>query len=329
VIYFLHDFRYWTEYLQPHLDPARFGLLRTKRADDSYPAPRINLANKAQRDLVVAGHASEIFGAHTRVLARLQHSPGFGCEAFLHSYRWIHNSPRRMMLPSNVLALLRTTKLLAPNQLGLRDELLADKKLFTTDYDPSLNALYRAPRAAARSAGSLLVALNWRITMGLVDLKRAMDALAKLSRGLSIRVVAHPFSNARWIGAKLHDQLLESCRALNIPVRANISRAELLLEYDRAEFVLTDGSGSVYEAVARGCKALLLDGLTYQRGWQIFSAALEAGLLPSTTVDKVDQHPGAAHDLAWLKRLFPQSIVEEDVAPLVCAELVNAFERWR
>ena len=328
MIHFLHDFRYWTEYLHPYLDAGRFSLLRSKRSDNSYRAPYLDLKNLEQRDIVVAGHSNEIFGSHTRVLARLQHSPGFGCEAFLHGYRWVHNSPRRMMLPANVLELLKKTRRLAPNQFALRDHLISNPKLLVTRYDPSLNALYRAPRAAERVPGTILIALNWRITVQPADLQLALLAIDSLARDHAVRVVSHPFSNARWIGSRHHPSLIDHCRKAKIPLATDISREKLLAEYDRAEYVLSDGSGSVYEAVARGCKALLLDNLSYQKGWQIFGAALEAGMLPATRYLELHRHPGAEADLHWLQQLHPDSIVNTDVAPLAAEELVQAFQSW-
>ena len=327
-IHFLHDFRYWTEYLHPYLDPARFSLLRSQRADSSYPAPRLDPKNLAHQDLVLAGHSNEAFAPHTRVLARVQHSPGFGGEAFLHAYRWIHGSPRRMMIPGNVLALLRKTSRLAPHQLVLRDQLVANPKLLTTDCDPSLNHLYRSPRTSTREPGTLLVALNWRITGGPAELEHGLFVIKLLAKSLSVRIIAHPFSPARWVGSRLHEQLLASCRELSLPIAVGVSRAELLREFDRAEYILSDGSGSVYEAVARGCKALLLDGLSYQRGAGVLAAARSGGYLPPTRAAEIDSHPGAAADLAWLRRLHPHSIVDASVGELAAAEIERVFADW-
>jgi len=327
-IQFLHDFRYWTEYLHPHLDAARFPLLRTRRADAGYSGPLLDPANPAHRDLLLAGHSEEKFGPHTRVLLRLQHSPGFGSGSHLHGYGWVAGSPRRMMIPRNALEMLRATKNLNASQLQLRDRMLADPKLAITDYDPNLNHFYRAPRAAERVSGTVLVALNWRVTVQPADLELALRTISALATTHALRLAAHPFSRAKWIGSKLHDQLEQACRALQIPLVTDLSRTALLSELDAAEFILTDGSGSVYEAVARGCKALLLDGLSYQRGAGVLAAARSGGYLPPTRAAEIDSHPGAAADLAWLRRLHPHSIVDASVGELAAAEIERVFADW-
>ncbi len=327
-ILFLHDFRYWTEYLHPYLDPIRFPLIRSHRADAGYVGPLLDPANLSQRDLLLAGHSEEKFAPHTRVLLRLQHSPGFGSGSHLHAYNWVANSPRRMMIPRNALEMLRTTRALSSSQLQLRDRMLADPKLSITDFDPNLNHFFRAPSAAARASGTILVALNWRVTAQPADLERALQTIRVLAKSYTLRLAAHPFSKAKWIGSRLHDQLTQACRELSIPLVTDLSRSSLMRELDAAEFILTDGSGSIYEGVARGCKALLLDGLSYQRGAGVLSAAMAGGYLPPTRASAIASHPGAASDLDWLRKLHPHSIVDADISARAAEEIEKIFACW-
>jgi hypothetical protein len=99
--------------------------------------------------------------------------------------------------------------------------------------------------------------------------------------------------------------------------------------FDRSEFIVTDGSGSSYEAVSRGCKGLTLRGLRYQSGKDIFEAPLECGALPPTNVEDYRSHLGLESDREWLMRWHGPTLREaSSVNERVREEILNVYGSW-
>ncbi|MCY1013561.1 hypothetical protein OV079_50150 [Nannocystis pusilla] len=326
MIHIVHERGYCTEYVADLAErlPDRFALVRTPTSDATYEAPTLDPA--VHRQLLFTR-----FNVHrtddSRGVMWLAHSPGFGIYVFLDEFRVLASRGcQRLALYAPVLELIRRARLHDEESRQSRDLLLASVErgvVVPVTVDRMLNRIYNAPDSASRAAGTAVVAMNWRVGIHRESVERVSRVLDWLRRqGLSVTVLVHPVMLVDL--PEFRRDFFEMLR-LQGQRWVTLRRHELVGLFDSAEYVVTDGSGSCYEAIARGCKALLVDGLPYQQGTGALAPALEEGYLPPTRVEELARHPGADADFAWMRQWFARSLVREDVLDTLAGEAEAAF----
>lgn len=273
----------------------------------------------------------EGFTRHHRLLLRMQHSPGFGISIFLYLYEKLKRYNAKLMIPAHIWDLSLQCQALDANTKRIRDLIIKDgTPVLFTYYDPQMNKIFNFPNSVARKIGTLLVAFNFRIIDSYEDVKQAIKAIDFLRDKFKITVLFHPMiTPANFKPASVARQMkdyLDKHMIRSLPAIRELK--ELVNLYDEHEFILTDGSGSAYEAIVRGCKALTLDGLTYQHNSGPLSPARKLELLPMTLVWDYKSYPGIEYDMKLVHRFYGRSLVKDDITPFIRQEIIDAFDNW-
>jgi len=331
-------YQYHAEYLSSLVrsDPQFvFRHSRYRYYDCDKRMPKFEWSDPGTLDVVLTDNTDflrEGFTKQHRLLLRMQHSPGFGLWVPLYLYEKIKSYHGKLMIPIYVWNLAMKCRCLDEQTEKMRALILKDKMpLLFTHYDPKMNAIFNCPRTINRREGTALVALNWRMREKKCDIKLVIKAIDFLRRGLKVKVLYHPIIRSNDFRNRKPLLLLnEYLDKHNIESQMGISPIkELVNLYDEYDFILTDGSGSVYEAIVRGCKALTLEGLTYQRDRNVLRPTVEMGLLPKTSVWDYQGHPGIEQDLNFVKTYYgSHSLTGEDVTPFIRQEIIDAFKNW-
>lgn len=332
----MHQRKHWTQYLEGILEVNnQFVLRRSWDAEAGYQeAPSFDANDPETMDVVITGRGRFLTTFVTRwhrVLMRMQHSPGWGLEVFLEHFLWAERRGIKVMIPEYVWTVITKSDFLKKNILRIREQIIKkEKTLLFTHFDPKLNRIFNAAQKKERKLGTALVSCNWRIAATQKDTECLTKAIKYLAKDLKVSVLVHPNTMEPPIKTERRPILfLKALRSAGISdVFTQDNLAELTNLYDEYEFIITDGSGTAYEAIARGCKGLTLDGLSYQANVGIYRSALELGLLPKTLVWDYKNHSGSQVEMKWLKRLYPTSLVKEDVTPLVAQEIIDIFNHW-
>lgn len=333
---------YWMQYFENVLsiDDRFVSRSFAHSPSQQYSSPYFNINDPETLNIVTGGkyffggtYFDEIYLTKWhQVLVRVQHSPGFGLISFIEDYDWVKNNGFKLMVPKKHWDFILKTDTFPDRILKLREEIVNDGvPLAFTHYDPKLNRIFNSPKIMKRVPGTVLISLNFRISNN-NDIKRLLMAIECLSKNLKVTTAnLHPITkehlDSSIQSASLLLDSLQNSTIGNITTQGPIQ--DMVNLYDAHEYIVTDGSGTAYEAVARGCKALTLDGLTYQSNKDKFHHTLELGLLPKTLVWNYQDHPGNQMDMEWLMNLFPTSLVKNDVSPLVAQEMVGIFDNWQ
>ncbi|HOW58759.1 MAG TPA: hypothetical protein PLO78_03425 [Candidatus Omnitrophota bacterium] len=331
------DRNYWAEYLKIITkNDDRFIWRRFKEVEDCPTVSTFSFHDPNTMDLVLGGMGdfrNPFLTRWHRVLVRLQHSAGFGLEAIIESYLWVKKQNFKLMIPKYSWDLILKTESLSENALLARDQILKDgMPLRFTHFEPKLNCIFNSARKTKRKLGAMLVSCNWRIASNRQDTNRFDEVVKGLAKDFEIKIILHPLTFAPPL--KTTEQPVSEFIKTLQKTQCHYMKGQNTLEdlvhlYDEHEFIVTDGSSTAYEAITRGCKALTIDGLSYQTNKGPLHCAAEMGLLPKTLVWDYNKHPGTQKEMEWLKTLYPASLVKEDVAPLAAQEIVDVFASWR
>lgn len=321
----VHEFDYWTDYLIGLQDDPRFKIVSLCRGGSN---PRFSRG----ADTLILGQTSHSWKLDGRILLRAQHSPGFGLGAFRSFYNYAKKLTNcEFMLPHAVLEHCIKPEQKLSNQLSkFRDEILADDSVLTTKYDPMLNRTYRTRRKHhERFPNSFLFSLNWRVARN----RKNLDFLSKVVKDLrqkcdaTITFVGHPLMTRGFsaVGPIMYDAFVDFTKSCNATYYPSMSRFHLHSLMDLHEYIVTDGSGSVYEGIARGCKALRVYGFSYHKSDRTLSKYVVENMLPTLDVASFSDHKGIDHDLNWMRGFHGASLVDEDVSTKALDEIYERF----
>jgi hypothetical protein len=146
------------------------------------------------------------------------------------------------------------------------------------------------------------------------------------ARGLRVHFHFHPYTQK--LGHNHYGAIKQLCKDRGWDCTEGLTKSAMIDLFDSSEYAASDGSGSIYEAVARGCRGLSIDGLYYQRPRGFFGPTFEAGFMPRTAVTDLLSHPGAESDLSWLRSFHGASLVEHDLTDLMRSEILGFFSRY-
>jgi hypothetical protein len=164
--------------------------------------------------------------------------------------------------------------------------------------------------------------------MALETLDDTLKFLSKLD--LKITVLTHAsvdraFKSSRADIIRSTNELLSS---RNVSTKLNVSLDELIDLYDCNEYIVTDGSGTCYEAIVRGCKAVWHADLDYhdETMWGTLPFSRDAGLLPDVQLHDILRHPGNDHDMKLVNRIYGSSLVTGSIVSGLVSDVMKAFE---
>lgn len=272
----------------------------------------------------------EGFTKRHRVLMRIQHSPGFSMKDPISPYPLIKRIGGRLMIPKDIWDFILQADFLDDETKKIREMILYDgTPIFLTYYDPKMNAIYNLPRRVTRKLDKVLVAVNWKTFKDPEDVRLLVKSIRFLhDEKMRVSVRLHPLINVFLKSTIMAFRQQLDVMDIEIMLSEGSSIRDLVDLYDEHEFIVTDGSGSVYEAISRGCKALTLEGLSIQSPKGNFFPVVKLGILPKTTIWDFKNHPGHSFDMKLLMKLHGRSLISKDISRFIAEEIVDAFKNW-
>lgn len=331
-IYILHRHRYWTEYLDFLLeDSETFSLISSKFAEEkSYDGKLLPIFNpEIHKNILTPGIIDDPTDGNT-IHFRSMHSPGFYILAHLIAYQgFIEYHPKSQftmsLLEAHYSALL-TREIHHPRIDAIRYNMIQDKRVSTSKVNLNLYQFIQNKSLVERKEGTGLICMSWLFMF--VEFETIIKILKMLSKELSLTLVLHPC-----ISSKLFiDNILSLEGSLLKKVYINLSREEMISLYDKNDFIITDGSGSCYEAMLRGCKPLAVRGLyrSHQNdmAMQLYYDELEEEYFPFQSYNELVQYRHF-DNTTFLKKHFPflYEFSYEKAKEISKLEILNAFNK--
>ncbi len=120
-----------------------------------------------------------------------------------------------------------------------------------------------------------------------------------MKKELKLTILLHPLM-------RLDPDILERIRSMEgelfEKVYYNLTREELIDMFDAHEFVISDGSGSCYEAIIRECKPLTVKGMRSVPSIETFNDDLEEEYFPFPEYHEIGSYSYDSE--AFLKEYF-------------------------
>jgi hypothetical protein len=113
-----------------------------------------------------------------------------------------------------------------------------------------------------------------------------------------------------------------------VNLKADLNQDQLLHLYDSTEYIVTDGSGSVYEAIVRGCKAVWMADMEhhFESDWGTLPYSREHRLLPDVPLHDILRHPGNDYDMKLVRRIYDKSLTSDDILPRMVSAILSVFD---
>jgi hypothetical protein len=331
-IFLLYRHRYWTEYVDFLLDDQEnFAIVRSKDADsERYRGISLPLFNPKFHRIVLTSGLMDDPTDGNLVIFRSQHSPGFYVMPQIVGYRgfcqYHPSSDFRMYLLDSHYRALMTREFNHPELDEIRYEMLMDPRVRQTPVDLSMYQIKEAIRVNDRVEGTGLICLRWLSQY--VPVKKNIEVLKVLRKELKLTMVIHPCTNfSQWIQQikDLEGSLLEK-------VYVNIPRSELIGLFDESEYIITDGSGSCYEGMIRGCKPLairdLYDGVNKRdSSMEMVYDQLEEEYFPFRSYRELKNYRDG-EDNGFIQKMYPflYEITKEEAKECVRQEVLSSAQ---
>lgn len=331
MINILHRHRYWTEYVDFLLEEEKeFALVASKYADEPiYKGVSIPLFNPEVHRTILTGGIIDDQTEGNQIICRSQHSPGFYIFPHIITYRgfcqYHPKSDFKMYLLNSHYQALVTRELPHQEVDEIRYAMIADPRVKTTAVDVSLYHVLSAPKKMRHTPNSGVICLCWPVQY--VEFNKVFHYLERLSKELRLTMVIHPCTDSMDFIRKCQD--LEG-DLLN-KVYVNLSRKALIDLFDAHQYVISDGSGSMYEAMIRGCQPIAIHNLYGEKERESLAMSmvydrLDEEYLPFPAYDEVSSW-GTFDNEPYLQEMFPflYQRSEGEAKAIVREEVLSAF----
>lgn len=291
-IYILHHNRYWTEYVEFLLsDRTRFGIVNSRAGAESYPGlPEAELFDPEKHKIILTPGRLHEPTHRNKIIMRFMHSPGFFTYPMLRAYAELKakhsDSDYAFLILEEYYRAMVLREIADPAVDHFKHALMNDPKVHLLKVDPSMHKIYEAKKVVKREAGTGLLSLTWLLIDN--DFSSFLNIARALKKELKVSLLLHPLM-------RMDEKYLAEIRAhegsLFETIYYNIPRHELVNVYDKHEFVISDGSGSCYEAMARGCRPLAVRGLRNSTKDEPFNETLDEEYLPFPSYNEIASSP--------------------------------------
>lgn len=263
--YILHHNRYWTEYLDFLIDDtSQFPLVASKGALEDYNAQHL-LSDMPPFDpvkhktIITPGRLHDQTD-HNFIVMRYQHSPGFYVTPLIKAYSELvlkhPTSDYRILVQEQYYRAMTMRDLQDPAFDHFRYQIMNDPKVERMEVDLMMYKIRDAKQLYTRQPNTGLLSLTWLMVDN--DFSAFKNVIQTLAKNLQVNLLLHPLM-------RLEQNYLKALYALegNLigKIYYNLPRSELINLYDQHEYIITDGSGTCYEAMLRGCKPLAIRGI--------------------------------------------------------------------
>lgn len=308
MIYILHHNRYWTEYLSFLLDDIKnFKLVASKEAKEDYDSlnslKNLQIFNAEEHDCILSpGRIFDKLGKNNNVILRFMHSPGFYVYPLIRAYADLttQNKPKdfRIIILEEYYRCLVTQEFENEIMDYFKFQLMNDSRLLRSKVNPSLFNILNAPIKNKREEGTALIAFSWLLIDN--DFSFFLKICKYLSSHIKLSIVLHPLM-------RLDESIIKEVNkyrgSLFNEIHYNITREALIDLYDKHEFIVSDGSGTCYEGMIRGCSPLAvreMQSLPKEAG---FNLTLPDEYFPFPNYDEI--HKAKFNSEPFLRQYFP------------------------
>ncbi|MFQ5730099.1 MAG: hypothetical protein ACE5GN_07040 [Waddliaceae bacterium] len=279
-IYVIHSGRHTTEYIEFMLeDTAHFQLVASPLLKKPlYKEEKLPLFNPKKHKTILTSTFVYDKLHRTNVICRFQHSSGFNYFPMIEGYVRLLNYDnvrdfRYLLLEQHYQGMILSENL--PEIYDhFRYQMLQDPRVVTTKVDPFLVKISETPKKRRRRSGTAMISLTW--VSVLENPEKLMNVFKHLHKHLKLTLILHPRTADYPEETKI---LLEQKGKLFETITQDISRDKMLELFDQHEFIVTDGSGSCYEAMIRGCQPIAIDDMSYHEKDQPSHSVLKEGYL--------------------------------------------------
>jgi len=307
-IFLLHRHGYWTEYFDFLLeDQAAFGIVASEFANNkTYGGSELEVFDqKKHKNILTPGIIDDKTNKNF-INFRTQHSPGFYIISYLIGYEGFcqfhkDSDIRISMLYTHYRALL-TREINHPGIDAIRYKLMTDPRVNQVKVDLSMHQFINVPKQRDRVMGTGLICMSWLFMF--VSMPVIVDIFKILSQEVKLTIVIHPCTSSQ----KFIEDIKAMEGGLVDKVFVSLPRDEMIELYDAHEFIITDGSGSCYEAMFRGCKPLAVRGLykdhPNEMAMQLRYDELEEEYFPFQSFEEISRYR-EKNWLPFLQNHFP------------------------
>lgn len=307
--YILHHNRYWTEYLDFLLEDShpQFELVASDGATENYDAahPLSTMPPfdpKKHHTIISPGRLHDATD-HNFVVMRFLHSPGFYSYSIIRAYADLVSRHRtcdyHFLLLEEPYRALTLRQFEDPAVDHFRYQMINDPKVQRIQVDTMMYKIRDAERIQQRKPGTGLLCFTWLLIDN--DILDFVQILKTLHQEIKIDLLLHPLMRLN----KNYMTALSSLEGTLIgKIHYNLNRSELVNLYDQYEFVISNGSGSCYEAMLRGCKPLSIKNLRNTPNDVGINEELENEYLPFPSYQEIASAP-PFDSSAFIKRHFP------------------------
>lgn len=307
-IYILHQNRYWTEYVKFLLnDKKNFKLVASQKAiegyDDENDLEHLEVFNPSKHNIILTPGRLHEPTYKNKIIMRFGHSPGFFVYPLLRAYADLiknhTDSEYRFLVNQEYYKSLILKELNDDSLDHFKYLLLNDPKVKTLGVDVNMVGMKHAPKVAKRQKGSCLLSLTWLLVDN--DFSTFLTILKKLGSVCQLNILLHPLM-------RMDKRYLQEVKKLEGTLYQkayfNLTREELVDVYDEHEYIVSDGSGSCYEAILRGCKPYAVHGMRSVTKDESFNEILDEEYFPFPSYELIGKEEYPSADI-FIDKYFP------------------------
>lgn len=306
--YILHHNRYWTEYLDFLIDEnQKYPLVASRGALEDYDQAHLLSSMppfdpKKHHTIISPGRLHDSTD-NNFVIMRFLHSPGFYVRSMIKAYAELVQRHRisdyRFLVLEEYYRALTMRDFDDPAVDHFRYLMINDPKVQQIEVDPMMYKFRDSERIYKRNEGTGLLCLTWLLMDN--DLSEFTNIVKTLKKKITVDLLMHPLM-------RLDQNYMKALQTLegNLigKIYYNLPRSELVNLYDQYEYVISNGSGSSYEAILRGCKPLSVRGLRNISNEVDYDEELEDVYLPFPSYEEIASH-SPFDSAAFIARCFP------------------------
>lgn len=284
MINIMHHNRYWTEYVDFLLsDTSQFSLIASPKAIEDYNKDYIlHSMDKYQKEkhriILSCGRLQEPTHEN-KIIMRFLHSPGFYVYPMIRTYADLllqhKNSDYRFLILEEYYRAAVKANIEDATMDHFRFLLMNDPKVIRLKVDPTLYKFKESITQVERKSDTALISFSSRLID--YDFFEFVSICKELKKKFKLNILLHPLMR---LDEKVFNQIKSLQGELLESIFYNLTKSELVDLYDQHEFIITDGSGSCYEAMLRGCKPLAVHQTKFIASEEKFNEILNEDYLP-------------------------------------------------
>ncbi|MEC7839509.1 MAG: hypothetical protein VX777_05680 [Chlamydiota bacterium] len=290
MIFILHHNRYWTECLSfLTKNTQKFSLISSTQAVEGYNHIKMEVFDPNKHKIILTPGRLHEPTSQNMIIMRFLHSPGFFAYPVVRAYAELvthhKNSDYRFLVLDDLYKALILREFESEAVEHFKYQMMEDPKIVRLKLNPTMHLIKEAPKLHTRSPGTGLLALTWLLVDN--DFPRFLNICRTLRKELKINILLHPLMRME---EKILKQIQDLEGTLFERVYYNLTKEELIQIYDQNEYIISDGSGSCYEAMVRGCKPLAVRGLRCIPNNEVFNETLDEEYLPFPSYDEINKN---------------------------------------